>query len=219
MTLVPIGFIFIFFVLAIIFLYFRKKKKIKFCREYGCSIIKDNKLKTSFIDMLQDIAAFQRQSYTDINMYEMISLNFRGQNAYFAEVICIRGHGLNRKREDWHTFILESKETLPYIKIVPNTNFINIITNKRLQFLRKPANTDLGEIKIDEDYSLYCAPEYAQAVLDILPGILSKIKEGKYIVEISGKWIVVMRWWSYTSFDKFIDQTLPIAKVFDEKRL
>ena len=200
-----------------------KQKVEKICHDNGFTPINSAMQQNNLVDKLQDLTVFKSQygglltGFVVISIGEMFALNLPEQ-AYMARVkyewVSAGGrYGARSGGKNGQALILESKENLPYIKIAPKTNFF---TN--LKFVYRPAGP-LPEIKIDKDYNLYCAPENAQHALDILMNILPQIKQDKFVVEMSGKWIVVLKWDYAADFDKFVNSALPIAKIFDEKYL
>ncbi|MDR1124268.1 MAG: hypothetical protein LBL61_06805, partial [Elusimicrobiota bacterium] len=204
-----------------IVLYFRKQKTEKVCRECGFTLIKDVFTKKDLMKIWQDINIFRDQPVSltsrtvTTGIGETVSLNLPDIEAYMARVSYLWGsRRRGRNSKTGQALILEAKENLPYIKIAPKTNFFT-----GLKFFYKPAKDNMEEIKADRDYNLYCQQERAQTALDILAGVLPQIKKDKFVVEISGKWIVVVKWGYTTNFDKFVNKALPIAKAFDEKYL
>jgi len=199
-------------IVRLIFWYLRKKKVERICRKFGFTLVKDENLGYILINKLHSMALFKEQPGISRNIGEIISLNILGQEAYVVEVEY--AGSINNSRYHGQALILEAEKNMPYIKIAPKTNFFT-----QLEFFYKPSKESLEEIKIDKDYNLYCEPKHAQPVLDALPGILPQIKKDKFVVEISGKWIVIMKLGYTKDFDKFVNQCLPIAKAFDENPL
>ena len=195
---------------------FIEKNKIKkIFRECGFILEEDSQVKYKLVRELRGLAVFsENQLGIGRNIGETLSLNIPNQKAYAAAVHYGWGSGrYARGMKTGQAFIWEAKGNLSYIKIAPKTGLFT-----RLKFFYKPAKENLEEIKIDKGYNLYSTPERAQAVLDILSGILPQIKKDKFVVEMYGKWIVVIKWGYTTNFDKFVNKAMPIAKVFDEKR-
>jgi hypothetical protein len=144
----------------------------------------------------------------------MLCLNLPGQNAYMAQAVYEWSIGRGHGSKTGQSVILESKQNLPYIKIAPKTNLFT-----GLKFFYKPADADLRAMEIDKNYNLFCLSENTQLALDILQGVFNQIKKDKFIVEVSGNWIVVIKWGYTTNFDKFVSKALPIAKAFCENSL
>jgi len=204
-------------VVGVIIWYTGKRKKEKICRECGFTLIDNVGEKLMLVGTLQNLSVFKPSGIFGFSsgIGELLALNFSGQNAYMAQVVYtarnLRGRPSGAGKGQ--AVILEARENLPYIKIAPDAG-LHALTG--LKFFFKPIK-ELPEIKIDKKYNLFSAPEYAQRALDILPNVLKQIEDGKFILEMSGRWIVVIKLGYNENFDKFVKQAYPIAQAFNGK--
>ena len=184
------------------------------CKENNFTLIKDDVFKWEYVRALSaEIEIFKDDaaSRAVIDDMDMVSLNFNDKRAYAAQVVYQIG-----KSSDVTllVFILESKTPIPYVKIAKKANFFT-----PLKFLYLPIR-ECGEIDINKTYKLFCSSENVQSFLDIAGNIMPLLEKNKLNIEAGGNYIVVYKLGNImTSFDKFVNQTLPIAETFYAKNM